>query len=150
VEANIPNPIPLPGAKLGLANLVTLLAISLFGFQEGILVALLRVILSSLVTGTFLTIAFFLSLAGAINSACFMGFLYRYQPRYFSLIGVSVAGAVAHNLGQFVVAYLIIGHRGLFLYLPYLTLFALPTGFFNGLIVTYLRQGLIKAGLSKL
>lgn len=141
IESFFPSPLPIPGAKLGLANIVTLLSLVLFGWKTGFQVAFLRIMLGSLLSGSFLTTGFFLSFSGTMASTLVMAlFLYFFSG--FSIIGVSVAGAVFHNLGQLAMAGLIIEHVGIFFYLPVLLLAAIPTGIFTGFILNYLLKHL--------
>lgn len=141
IEAFFPSPLPIPGAKLGLANIVTLLTLVLFGWKTGFLVAFLRIMLGSLLSGSFLTTGFFLSFSGAMASTLAMA-LCLYFFSGFSLIGVSLAGAVFHNLGQLAMAALIIEHIGIFYYLPVLLLASIPTGILTGLLLKYLLKHL--------
>lgn len=141
-EALIPIPFPILGVKLGLANIVTLLALVLFDFKTAFLIAFLRTMLGSLLSGTIFNIAFFLSFAGAITSTCFMAILlfllppiFHHDDRGFSLVGISIGGAAAHNLGQLAMAALLIKHSGIFYYLPIMLLSSIPTGFLTGLIL---------------
>ncbi len=129
-----------PGIKLGLANIVTLITIVLFGLREALCVATLRSLLGSLLSGRFLTLSFYMSTGGGIVSAFFMGFIYSRFPDLFSLIGISVLGAVIHNLTQIMIFYIWAGHFGVFFYAPYLTLVAIPTGFFVGLVTIYVTK----------
>jgi heptaprenyl diphosphate synthase len=131
VEGIILAPLPLPGVKLGLANIVTLFALYLYGLREGITVALLRVLVGSLLGGLFLSPGFFLALSGAILSTLVMASLLRYTS-CFSLLGVSIAGAAGHNLGQVLAASVLLQSRAVFYYLPWLLLAAVPTGLFTG------------------
>ncbi len=140
VELAIPTPFMIPGAKLGLANVIVLWCLVTFGLRDAILVSVLRAVLGSLLTGTLLNVSFFLSLAGGLSSAFIMGALLATSRRWVSLIGVSLAGAFTHNLAQVLTASVLIGHRGILIYLPYLLLFALPTGFFVGILVHQLTQ----------
>lgn len=142
IETLIPTSIIVPGAKLGLANTITLLVLVLFDYKAGLKVLLLRIIISSLFMGTFLTISFYLSLSGGILSFCLMALTYEYLSDKFSVIGISLVGAITHNFGQIVAAYLIINNWGILYYLPYLLLFALPTGIFIGLTVIYVEEHL--------
>ncbi len=134
VESVFPLSAVVPGAKLGLANIVSLIAISLFGFPAAFQVVIFRVILGSLLAGTFMTINFYLSFSGGILSFLLMYLAYNFFKEQFSLIGVSIIGAVAHNIAQITAAYLIIANAGIFYYLPFLILLALPTGFGVGLV----------------
>ncbi len=149
VEAYIPFPIPVPGAKLGLANIITLLALCFYGFYSGLTVAILRSILGSLLAGGFLGYAFFFSLAGALVSTVLMAACLPLVGKgHLSLISVSVIGAVSHNTAQVVTAALIIDNFHLLaVYLPYLILLAVPTGLITGMAVVYLEKKLRGAGL---
>ncbi|MFP4661331.1 MAG: Gx transporter family protein [Halanaerobiales bacterium] len=136
VETMIPMSYIVPGAKLGLANIVSLIGLVLFGFGGGLLILLLRVFLGSIMAGTFLTINFYLSISGGLLGYIIMALLYTFLRKRFSLVGVSVAGAAFHNLGQIIVAFFIISNPGIFYYLPFLILLSVPTGIGVGL-VTY-------------
>ena len=142
VEALLPMSLVIPGAKLGLANIVTLFALLYFGFKDGMVVLLLRITIASLLMGTFLTIGFFLSLTGGLISFLIMGYIYYFHYPRFSVIGISVIGAAFHNLGQVIVAILLIENWRLIFYLPYLLLISLPTGVFIGLVVLELNKHL--------
>lgn len=147
LETLLPNPLPLPGVKLGLANIVTLLALYLYGLKEGLAVAFLRVMFVSFLTGTFLSVGFFLSLSGGIVSALVMAFCVRYLGS-LSIIGVSVLGAVAHNMGQLATASFLIKTGYIFYYLPILLLAAIPTGILTGLITRLLKPHLEGRGFT--
>ncbi|MCS7241549.1 Gx transporter family protein [Candidatus Caldatribacterium sp.] len=129
VEGFLPPPVPLPGVKIGLANVVTLVTLFLLSEREALCVALLRIVLGSFLSGTFLGISFFLSLGGGISSFVVMCFTKRGG---ISPFWVSVLGALFHNLGQWLVASLYLQSSVLLFYLPLLSLFALPTGAFVG------------------
>lgn len=135
IERLIPNPIPVPGIKLGLANIVTLFSLVVFDFKATLSIILLRVVLGSLLLGTFLGAGLFMSLAGAVAAGCIMALLLRFLPD-ISLIGVSIAGSVAHCTGQLIIAALLINHSGIFYYLPIMLLLSVPTGFVTGLFST--------------
>ncbi|MCK8815866.1 Gx transporter family protein [Natroniella sulfidigena] len=148
VEAMLPTFLVIPGAKLGLANIITLFVLLYFGFKSAFLVITLRIFLSSLLIGTFFSISFFLSLTGGLLSLLVMGFAYYFYSHKFSIIGISVLGAAFHNFGQVSMASVIIDNWRLILYLPYLLLLSLPTGVFVGLVViklsNYLEFDLVK------
>lgn len=133
VESWLPLPLPVPGIKLGLANMVALLVIVIFGWRDAIYVAILRVFLASLFAGIFLGPAFAMSVSGALMSTIVMAIIYYYWHATFSFIGISIIGAVIHNVVQIGVAALFVSSMTLLWYLPYLILFALPTGFATGL-----------------
>ncbi len=140
VEGLLPTFLFFPGAKLGLTNVVTLFVLLVYGLQAGLEVLLLRILLSSLLAGSFLTPGFWLSLTGGLISFLLMSYIYYYQANKFSIVGISILGAAGHNLGQVVMAYFLIGNWRLLIYLPYLLLLSLPTGLFVGLIVLQLQK----------
>lgn len=140
IEGMIPMSSIVPGAKLGLANIVSLMALVLFGFKEGLLILFLRLLLGSLFAGTFMTISFFLSISGGLLGYFAMSFAYLLVRGKFSLLGVSVFGSTFHNIGQILVAYYIIENPGIFYYLPYLILLAIPTGIGVGLVTYFVRD----------
>ena len=122
-----------PGAKLGLANILSLVALSLFGFREAMTIVVIRSILGPILAGSPTGILY--SLAGGVLSCIVMAVLYHHFRRYFSLLGISVAGAVFHNIGQILTASLLYGSIGiLFTYLPILMLSSVVTGNFIGLV----------------
>ncbi|MEW6094926.1 MAG: Gx transporter family protein [bacterium] len=136
-----------PWARIGLANIITLIAIISFGMKVGVEVAVLRTILSSLVRGTLFSPTFILGLSGGIVSAIVMGIFYKAGKKLFSFIGISIIGAVANNLTQIIVVYFIlIKHPGCFYLLPLFLLSSLITGFFNGVVVIYLNKQLNFSG----
>ncbi|GAB6138390.1 Gx transporter family protein [Halanaerobaculum tunisiense] len=141
IEFSLPTSLLFPGAKLGLANIVTLLVLVVYGFSAGLQVLLLRIVISSLLIGTFLTPGFWLSLSGGLVSFVVMGVSYYYSDQ-FSIVGVSILGATFHNLGQLSAAYFLIGSWRLLIYLPYLLLLSLPTGVFVGVVVVKLQNHL--------
>jgi heptaprenyl diphosphate synthase len=135
VESLLPIPYIAPGVKLGLANIVSLAAIILFGFKEALVVVLIRTFLGSMLGGV--PSNFLFSSAGGILSTVVMYALYRWAGAKFSVVGISVAGAVAHNVGQLFVAGLIVENFGLYIYLPILMVSAVVTGIFIGFTVKY-------------
>lgn len=146
VEMVIPNPLPLPGAKLGLANVVTLVALLLLGFKKGMLVSVMRVILGSLISGTFMSVTFVMSLSGALFSTVVMYLFIKYA-KSFSTIGVSVVGAVAHNIAQLITAYFVVSTGGIFFYLPFLLVVGVPVGIFTGAIAKNVYSHLKKLNI---
>jgi heptaprenyl diphosphate synthase len=138
-ESLLALPLPIPGVKLGLANIVTLLAIYLYGFREGLTVALMRVLLASLIGGFVLSPSFLLGISGAVISTLVMAILLRYT-RCFTAIGISMAGAVGHNIGQLLAAWLLLQSVSIFFYLPILLLAGVPSGLFTGYVLKYLLE----------
>lgn len=131
IETMIPLPVMIPGAKLGLANMIILVTLMVFGFKRGFQVAVLKSVLLMLVTG--FGPSFLYSFAGAIFATCMMGLSLRYTSKIFSTIGISIIGAVAHNFAQVVVASYVLGSLMVFTYFPFLTFIGMVTGYFVGL-----------------
>mgnify|MGYP003789231973 CR=1 FL=1 len=146
VEAWLPLPVPVPGAKLGLANIVTLAVIVLFGWRDALAVAAVRVVLGTLLSGAFLGPSFALGMSGAVASTLAMAYAWRRWQPALSLVGISVVGAVVHNLAQIGVASVIVNNVALLWYLPYLVLFALPTGMATGFTAAYFLAKFPRAG----
>lgn len=132
IEAAIPT--PFPWLKFGFANILTIAAISLYDFRAGLTVAFLRIMVGSLIIGSFLTPSFFIGLSGGIAGAVVMGISYRLFGGVFSLVGISVLGAYASNLAQIATVYLLfIRHTEIFMLLPVFLGFGLVTGIMNGI-----------------
>ncbi|MBD3305898.1 hypothetical protein GF339_05920 [candidate division KSB3 bacterium] len=126
-------PTPLPWVRLGLANIMTLVAILLFGLKAGLLLTALRVLIASLIFGTFLSPTFFLSVSAGLCSTLVMGIMSATGHHLFSPLGISVAGGFTHNLVQLGVAYLLlVKHVEIFYVFPILSLIGILSGFFNG------------------
>lgn len=129
IETLIPVPIPVPGVKLGLANLIILIVLKLYGAKEGLLLNILRILLAGFLFGSFSTILY--SLAGGLLSFAVMGVLLK--TKLFSLIGVSIAGGVCHNLGQLLLAIVVLNSAALLSYMPVLLISGLLTGLLIGI-----------------
>jgi len=119
-----------PGAKLGLTNLVTVYVLYRYSFQQGCLFLLVRVLLTGFLSIGFGSSGFFIGASGALLS--FLVMKLAVQSTWFSPVGVGVAGAVAHNIGQLMMALLFIEAVSLIYYLPVLLLLAVPCGMFTG------------------
>lgn len=136
-------PLPTPWIKLGLANIMTLVALVFLGFRAALEVTVLRVLLGSILGGTFLSPTFFLSLAGGLASVGMMGLLFREGRRTFSLIGVSVAAAYAHTTAIFLcVFFLFIRQEAFFHLLPVFLIFSLISGILTGILANRLTRHL--------
>lgn len=139
LEAGIPNPFPIPGVKLGLANIVGLWAIYTLGLPLALVIVILRVCLGTLLSGSFLSFGFFMGLAGAVTSTLIMAAVIKFLP-HSSAIGVSVLGAVSHNIAQLAVAAVFLNQPGIFYYLPILLFSAIPAGILTGIFTNILRK----------
>ncbi len=132
VEAQMFFFIPVPGAKLGLANIVTLIVLYTFGFPEAFVVAILRTVIASiLMPGRFLGPTFYMSISGGVISVLIMGFFKKIN--FFGIVGTSLFGSLTHVMGQVLVGYYVIG-EGLLVYLPFMLIFGVITGFLIGMI----------------
>ncbi len=132
-------PLPLPGVKPGLANIVTLVVLARWGWREAAWVVLLRVLIGSLVLGQFLAPGFFLSLAGSLASLAVLGAAMHLPRRWFGPVSHSVLAAFAHIGGQLVVARLwLVPHDGVFYLVPVFALAATVFGLVNGLVAARL------------
>lgn len=148
VEGMLP-PIPVTGAKLGLANIVTLTVIILFGPKTAFSVAVGRTILGSLFSTGIISPGFAMSFAGAILSWALMSALYKMAVNSFSLIGLSLVGAIAHNLAQLFVASFILDNIATFSLFPLLMFFAVPTGIMVGLVAGFLIRAMARIPILK-
>ena len=133
VESLLPS-VGIPGVKLGLANIAVIFALFRFGWKEAAVLSLVRVVLVSLLFGS--VGAMLYSLAGAVLSLAVMALLRRIDR--FSTVGVSVAGGVAHNAGQILMAMLILQTKQLLGYLPVLAVSGIAGGVLTGLTAALL------------
>jgi len=125
--------IPIPGAKIGFANLVTLIVLYIYGFKWAFSVNVLRVII---VAGFFspkgFDYTFYMAITGAITSVCLMGLLK--QLTKIHVVTVSVIGAVMHTIGQVVVLMVSLETMPLIFYLPVMLIISIPSGILIGII----------------
>lgn len=142
IEAWIPLPVNLPGVKLGLANIITLVAIIFLDFKSALAVVVLRTFLASVFGGG--PIVFIFSAAGGILSTVVMAVLYKRFRRTFSITGVSIAGAIAHNMGQLLAAGIVMKEAAVIFYLPLLMAAAIVTGILVGICTNLLAEALKK------
>ena len=130
IEAQIPNPVPIQGVKLGLANIVTVYAMFALGPGPTLMILLCRVFLGSVFSGQMMTILY--SMSGGI--LCYLSMLIMRKLVTIRQIWVcSAVGAVFHNIGQIAVAIFITRTPGLVAYLPVLLVSGIITGVFTGL-----------------
>lgn len=143
IESFIPS-IGIPGVKLGLANIVILITLYELGIIEALFVNLARVFLVGLLRGTIFTMGFFMSLTGAILSLGIM-ILFYLLIKKFSIIGVSVIGALFHVFGQILVAWLFLSTPYILYYLPVIAISAIITGVLVGITANLIiKTGVIK------
>jgi len=139
-------PTPIPWLRLGLANIITLTTLILYGIRAALMVTLIRVVLASLFTGTFLGPAFILSLGGGVISTLSMGIVLSLMPRLFGPVGLSLIGALFHNSAQLFLAYVIFIQRieAILLISPVIIFLGTLTGSVNGIVSDMLIKNLKK------
>lgn len=134
IEKLIPTPIP--WLRFGFANIITLTTLLLYGLKAGMTVTLIRIFIVSLFTGTFLGPAFILSLGGGVSSTLIMWVSMVLFGRLFSPMGLSLLGALTHNITQLFLAYLFFVRRleAIIFISPIIVLLGVITGTFNGIV----------------
>lgn len=139
IEGTLPNLFAFaPGAKLGLGNIVILIAIFSLSFKDSFKVVLMRLFLTTLLGGTLST--FMYSLAGSFLSFFGMYLIYLMGPQFFSFVGISACGGILFNIGQLSVASLIARSWSVLLYLPALAIVGIGAGVIVGMIANYMIQ----------
>ena len=124
VETLIPIQFGIPGVKLGLANLIIVIALYRMKLSEAYLLSIVRVLLAGFIFGNYFSIIY--SLAGGLLSLTVMALLRKKGG--FSVIGVSIAGGVFHNIGQLIIASVIVETFSVMYYVPVLLIAGLVTG----------------------
>lgn len=142
IEAQIPAPVPVPGVKLGLANVITLVAMLLLGRREAGLILFVRIAMGSVFAGG--VSGFIFSICGGVLAYAVMCLTVRAFPLKMLWV-VSTLGAVAHNIGQLIAAVAITKTAALLVYAPVLLASGIVTGAFTGLAATYLLIRLDKS-----
>lgn len=143
VETLIPIQLGIPGVKLGLANLIVVIALYKMGTKEAYTLSIVRVILAGFLFGNLFSIIY--SLAGGLLSLTIM---YLFKKRDgFSVIGISIAGGVFHNVGQILVAMCVVESFSVAYYIPVLLIAGLVTGFLIGIVSKEMLKHLAKLNL---
>lgn len=132
LESFIPIPLPVPGVKLGLGNIITMIGIAFLGLKDVLFIVIVRCFVVAIFTRGVVMLAF--SLSGGILSALVMWLFYKKAARLFSLKGISMTGAIVHSTVQIVVASIILGQGIIMYYLPILLISSIVTGFITGKI----------------
>lgn len=146
IEAQLPPIAPIPGIKMGLANIINLMALYMLGRKESFIILVLRILLSGIFTGN-LT-GFMYSLSGGL--ICFLlmsaaSFFIKENRMWV----VSVFGAIGHNIGQIMAACFIAGTPQIIWYLPFLMISAVITGAFTGITAQFTLKKLRKTILKE-
>lgn len=137
IESAIPTLVPIPGVKLGLANIVTLFIIKRMRVCDAAVVLLLRIVLASVFVGQ--AVSFIYSLCGGLLCLLIMA-LVNWILEGHAIFITSVLGAVAHNAGQILAAFFILGMSGIFAYMPFLVISGVITGLFTGFVCFYMDK----------
>lgn len=124
IETLIPIQFGVPGIKLGLANLIIVIVLYRTGWREALLLSVVRVVLAGFIFGNLFSIVY--SLAGGILSLAVMALLKKTER--FSVIGISIAGGVCHNIAQLIVAMVVVETYQVGYYLPVLLIAGVITG----------------------
>ena len=130
VESLIPFFAGIPGIKLGLANLAVLFILEKYSWKEAALVSMVRIFIIGFMFGNLFSILY--SLAGAALSLTVMTLMKKKSD--FSILGISVAGGVSHNVGQLIVAAIIVENTSLLYYTPALLISGVVTGLLIGML----------------
>ncbi len=138
IEVLVPIPVPMPGVKLGIANLVILIAIYRMNFRYAFAINMVRILVAGLLfNGVF---GMLYSLSGGILSLLVMYILYR--TRLFSMVGISMAGGVMHNLGQLFLACILVSNLTLMSYFSVLMFSGLISGILIGFFAYIIEKRL--------
>ena len=144
IEHLIPFNIGIYGVKLGLSNIVTVVTLYLLGRRSSLAVNLLRIMLSSLLFGNTMSLAY--SLAGGVLSCALMIFIYTFDKgQRLSPVGVSICGGIAHNIGQLAVALVAVSNLKVACFLPVLLAVGALTGALIGVVsLAIIRNSAVK------
>jgi heptaprenyl diphosphate synthase len=142
VESYLPPLVPVQGVKLGLANIITLIVLLLYTPKDAFYVLLMRIILSAVLTGNMMSLAY--SAAGGLLCFLVMSLLNTLLMRHYIFI-TSIFGAVFHNIGQILIAYVVVQSASVLIYIPILLISGVITGLFTGLCAHFLYPPLKKA-----
>ncbi len=138
LEGLLPLQLGIPGAKLGLANIVLLFAIVQFSEKDALMLTIVRTFLTGFTFGSIYSMAY--SLSGGVLSTIFMALMHK--SKKFSIIGISVTGGVIHNIGQLIVAMIVLKTLDLRFYLGFLILCGVLTGFLIGVISSVILKNI--------
>lgn len=124
--------IPVPGAKIGLANIVTVIILFIYKPSDSIYFVIIRVIFVSILTGKLFNPIFYMSLSGGIFASVSMVILFKLD--FFGLLGISVLGSIMHTVGQIIMGIFVVGSVAVISYLPIMLLISVPAGIVTGIV----------------
>lgn len=139
LESLIPFNFGIPGVKLGIANLVVIIALYTMSSKEALAISVIRIFLAALTFGNFFSVAY--SLCGGLLSFAVMFFMKKTK---LSMIGVSMLGGISHNIGQIIVAAIVMETIRIAYYLPVLLVAGLITGLLLGIVAKLITDRLNK------
>lgn len=139
IETLIPISIGIPGVKLGLANLIIVIALYKIPIKEVYLLSVVRVLLAGILFGNYFSIIY--SLAGGVLSLTVMALIKKRED--FSVMGVSIAGGVFHNIGQLIVAMVVVETFSISYYVPVLLVAGIVTGLLIGILSEHMLKRLV-------
>ncbi len=140
IESAIPPLVPIPGIKLGLANIITLVVLHNFSPKDAFFVLFMRILLSSFFFGQAVSLLY--SLAGGFLCFAAMVLVHRLLHGHFLYL-TSMIGALFHNIGQLAIAFFITAVPGVLVYFPFLLISGLLTGLFTGLCAHFIQKYLL-------
>lgn len=143
VETLLPVFVGIPGIKLGLANLSVLFILCRYSFREAAIVSVVRILVIGFLFGNLFSIVY--SFAGAVLSLTAMTLLKKKTD--FSLLGISVAGGISHNIGQLCIAMLIVENTALIYYAPALLISGIVTGLLIGVLTSEVEKRVLNENL---
>ncbi len=135
---------PVPGGKLGLCNIVSIINIFMFGGKNAIMISLIRSFLGAFLTGGAMALPY--SITGALFSTAVMSVIKKYLYPKVSMIGISITGAAVHNIMQICVAAVILTSGYIFSYLPFLLVVAVASGAVTGYAAQIFGNRILKYG----
>ena len=140
LESMIPPLVPIPGIKLGLANIITLVLLRNYSAKDTALVLIARILLSAFFSGQAISLVY--SLTGGMLSLAVMALINKLLAGHYLFL-TSITGGIAHNLGQLLIAFLITQVAGVVVYLPFLILGGMLTGLITGLCAHFAQKYLL-------
>ncbi len=135
---------PVPGGKLGLCNIISIINIFMFGGKNAVMISLIRAFLGTFLTGGVMALPY--SVTGALFSTTVMAIMKKYTYPKVSMIGISITGAAVHNLLQICVAAVILTSGYIFSYLPFLLVVATISGAITGYAAQVFGNRILKHG----
>lgn len=136
IESMIPLPIAIPGIKIGLANIITMVLLYTLGIKEAVTVAIIRILLSTILFGNMSMLVY--SMAGGVLSLILMIIIRK--TGLFSVTGVSICGGVGHNAGQIFAAMLVLDNQNIIYYLPVLIVSGVVSGIITGIAAALITK----------